>query len=128
MPHPLAWPAPPLTALTALAALALAATPAATATSTAQGQISVAQVQEMLDRAPTDKTAQQVLTAYLAGVGEAAGTTLSLGGASCRAPMNLSMADVHQAVRAAGGQDAAAVAATPIIVRDMLARAGCRRP
>ena len=125
MPHCLARPA---ATLASLVALLLATAPAGAAPSTANGQISVAQVQAMVDRAPTDKTAQQLLTAYLAGVGEAADVTLSMGGASCGTPMSLSAADVRQALRTAGGQDPAAVAATPIIVRDMLSRAGCRRP
>ncbi len=128
MPHVPTRPPVPSAGLAALAALLLAVPPAAAAPSTPRGQISVAQVQDMLDRAPTDKTAQQVLTAYLAGIGEAADTTLSMGGAPCRTPMSLSAADVRAAIGTAGGQEATAVAATPIIVRDMLARAGCRRP
>ncbi len=128
MPHVPTRPPVPTAGLAALAALLLAVPPAAAAPSTPRGQISVAQVQDMLDRAPTDKTAQQVLTAYLAGIGETADATLSISGASCRTPMSLSSADVRTAIRTAGGQDAAAVAATPIIARDMLARAGCQRP
>lgn len=127
MPHMLTRPKVPFTGLAALAALLLTVPPAAAATSTSRGQISVAQVQGMLDRAPTDKTAQQVLTAYLAGIGETADATLSISGAACRTPMSLSAADVRAAIQTTGGQDATAVAATPLIVRDMLARAGCQR-
>lgn len=128
MPHVLTRPSALRAGLAALAALLLTVPPAAAATSTARGQISATQVQAMLDRAPTDKTAQQVLTAYLAGIGETADATLSISGAACRTPMSLSAADVRAAIREVGGQDATAVAATPIIVRDMLARAGCQRP
>lgn len=128
MPHDPAHSPAALTGLAAWLALVLTAAPAAAAPSTAQGQISVAQVQEMLERAPANPAAQQVLTAYLAGIGETADATLGTSGASCRKPMSLSAADVSQAVRAAGGASAATVAATPIIVRDMLARAGCGRP
>lgn len=106
-----------------------AASPSMAASSTSRGLISVAQVVEMLQKAPTDRTAQQVLTAYLAGVGEAAGAVVSLGKATCRTSLGLSAANVGQALgSAAGGHDAAETPATPLIVKDMLDRAGCTRP
>ncbi|MGY4303662.1 hypothetical protein ACVIJ6_000905 [Bradyrhizobium sp. USDA 4369] len=103
--------------------------PSFAAPSTSRGLISVTQVIQMLEKAPTDRTAQQVLTAYLAGVGEAAGAVASMGRATCRTSLNLSAAHVGQALSsAAAGQDAAETPATPLIVRDMLDRAGCKRP
>lgn len=98
------------------------------APTTSRGQISVAQVVEMLEKAPTDRTAQQVLTAYLAGVGEAAGAVVSKGNATCRTSLSLNAANVGQALRsAAGGRDIGETPATPLIVEDMLNRAGCAR-
>jgi hypothetical protein len=110
-------------------ACAVAATSSSSAApSTSRGLISVAQVVQMLEKAPTDRTAQQVLTAYLAGVGEAAGAVASMGRATCRTSLNLSAANVEQALSsAATAQDAANTPATPLIVRDMLDRAGCKR-
>jgi len=113
---------------TALAVALSAAFPAIAAPSTSQGQISVVQVVQMLDKAPTDKTAHQVLTAYLAGVGEAAGAVASIGGASCGTSLSLSAADAREALRvAAVGQNPVEIPATPLIVRDMLDRAKCKR-
>lgn len=98
------------------------------APSTSRGQISVAQVIQMLDKAPADRVAEQVLTAYLAGVGEAAGIAVDIGRASCARTLNLAADHVRQAVSVAAGKpDAAEVAATPLIVRDMLERARCKR-
>ena len=102
--------------------------PAHAEPSTKAGAISVAQIVQMLDQAPSNRTAQQVLIAYLGGVGEAAGAVLDGGGAPCRRPLTLTAADVRSALAAAsGGAEASQSAATPLIVRDMLARAGCRR-
>lgn len=112
-----------LLAFTGAASSASSATP-----STSHGQISVAQVMQMLAKAPTDKTAQQVLTAYLAGVGEAVGVAASIGDATCRVSMGLNADNVRQALKAAAaGQNPAEAPATPLIVKDMLNRAGCRR-
>lgn len=105
-----------------------AASPSTAAPSTSGGLISVAQVTEILKKAPTDRTAQQVLTAYLAGVGEAASVVVSMGNGTCRTSLSLSAGNVDQALRsAAGGSDTAETPATPLIVRDMLNRAGCKR-
>jgi len=61
----------------ALAVVVLAAAfPASANQSTQSGAISVAQVTQMLDQASGNRTAQQVLTAYLAGVGEIGGQNL----------------------------------------------------
>ncbi|CCD91324.1 exported hypothetical protein [Bradyrhizobium sp. ORS 375] len=118
-------------AITVIAFASAVATtfPSTAAPSTSRGLISVAQVLQMLEKAPTDRTAEQVLTAYLAGVGEAAGAVVSTGRATCRTPLNLSAENVGQALSsAATGRDAAETPATPLIVRDMLDRAGCKRP
>ncbi|GGF45241.1 chlorophyllide reductase subunit BchY [Azorhizobium oxalatiphilum] len=102
--------------------------PVAAAPSTAQGRLSVAQVQQMLDGAPVDRVAQQVLVAYLAGVGETAGVVVDMSRAVCRQPLSLSSSDVREAIdTAARRDDRAEVPATPLIVRDMLRRAGCQK-
>ena len=106
----------------------LALVPAYAEPSTKTGSISVAQVTQMLNQAPTNRTAQQVLTAYLGGVGEAAGVVINLGGAPCQRPLALTTEDVRRAIAASpAGAQANEVAATPLVVRDMLVRAGCRR-
>ena len=94
--------------------------------STPTGAISVAQVVQMLDQAPTNRTARQVLTAYLAGVGKAAGVVISAGAAPCQKPLTLSTHDARQALSSVTKSNAGDVAATPLIVHDLLVRAGCR--
>jgi hypothetical protein len=99
---------------------------------TSRGQISVAQVKEMLDRAAADPSARQVLTAYLAGAGETAGWLLDAAadqGAplhSCTRRLSLDDMTARRALEAGAPNPAAETAATPLIVRDMLKRAGCR--
>jgi hypothetical protein len=102
----------------------LAAASAGAQGPTAAGGISVAQVIQMLDQAPSNAVARQVLAAYLAGVGEAAGVVVAAAGAACQRPLSLAADDAGRVVKAtpAGG----AAAATPLIVGDMLARAACR--
>lgn len=114
--------------LISLAATPPAASSSQAAPSTSRGLISIAQVVEMLEKAPTDQMARQVLTAYLAGVGEAASAVVSMGSATCRTPLEMNAANVDQVLRsAARSRDAAEAPATPLIVRDMLNRAGCTR-
>ncbi len=100
--------------------------------STPHGQISVAQVKAMLDQAATNPTARQVLTAYLGGAGETAGWLIDAARdrgvlrEPCKRPLSL---DANQARAAiAGGSSAAPTEtpATPLIISDMLKRAGCR--
>ncbi len=100
--------------------------PAAAEPSTRGGAISVAQVTQMLDQAAHNRTAQQVLTAYLGAIGETAGALIGLGDGACQRPLSLSAEDARHAIAgaSAAGQGTT-VAATPLIVRDMLARAGC---
>lgn len=123
---------------TRLAATALAATlclfaPAATqaAASTSRGQISVAQVMDMLVKAQSERTARQVLVAYLGGVGETAGLVTGAGEGprlACGRALQLDPAMLPDVLKLAAPDSATwqEVAATPIIVTDMLARAGCR--
>ncbi len=107
------------------------ASPSTAAPSTAQGQVSVAQVIEMLDKAPTERVARQVLTAYLSGLGEAAGVLLTAGSdarlARCSKALSLSDAQARQALAAAGRRkDRNEIAATPLLLNDMIKRAACR--
>lgn len=106
-----------------LTLVATVAQPALAASSTDRGEISVAQIREMLEAAPTKPQARQLLVAYLAGVGETAGIL-----AKCRNSLNLDTAAVTAALEA-GAPDASRwsqIPATPIIVADLVARAGCR--
>ena len=86
----------------------------------------------MLDQAATNPAARQVLTAYLAGAGETAGWLLDAAadqGAplqSCTRRLSLDDKTARQALQASAPGPAAETAATPLIVRDMLKRAGCR--
>ena len=119
-----------------LAAMVLLAAPVATqaASSTSKGQISVAQVLEMVTLAKSDPAARTSVIAYLAGVGEATGLMMSEAqarGASavhCTSSFNLDE-NVAVAALSAAAPDQSAwteTAATPIIIADMFSRAGCR--
>ena len=106
-----------------LTLIASFAQPALAASSTDRGEISVAQVREMLEAASTRPQARQLLVAYLAGVGETAGML-----AKCSRSLNLDR-DLVAAALEAGAPDASRwsqTPATPIIVADLVARAGCR--
>ncbi|MGX5669022.1 chlorophyllide reductase [Rhizobium daejeonense] len=116
----------PKLALAAAAASVTLATSSHATPSTSRGQISVAQVLQMLDRSPTDQTARQVLTAYLAGVGEAASAVTSVGGATCRATLSLSADTARRALKTVAARDMAETPATVLIVKDALNRAGCK--
>jgi len=115
------------------AALTLSLTlQAQAASSTPDGRISVQQVIEMLDRAPTDPAASQLLTAYLAGVGETAAGMLQFAVDTplgvCEGRMQLSAATARKAFDAGAGvrADWGNTAATPVLLDDMLRRADCR--
>lgn len=119
--------------LTFFALLALSATPALAAPTTSTGRISVTQVMEMVQRARSDATARNTIVAYLAGLGETAGLMVSEAVArgatpiKCTSSFNLSE-DVAVAALSAGAPDTASWAetpATPIILADLFARAGC---
>jgi len=115
--------------------LAAAAAPALAATaSTSKGQISVAQVMEMLDRADSDKHAGQLVYAYLGGIGESAGVLLNATDAkgkayvTCSKPMALDARLVRD-VLTNGVPDSKSwseTAATPLIVSALVNLAGCR--
>lgn len=119
--------------LSVLVLLALSVAPAMAAPTTSTGRISVTQVMEMVQRARSDATARNTIVAYLAGVGETAGLMVSeavVRGAKplkCTNSFNLSE-DVALAALSAGAPDTASWAetpATPIILADLFARAGC---
>ena len=103
------------------------------ASSTSQGKISVTQVQSMLDQAATNATARQVMTAYLAGVGETAGVLMDQAKGkppatrlSCKRRLALDDALVQAALARPNAVDnAAETPATPLIVSEMLKRAEC---
>ncbi|CCV13517.1 hypothetical protein [Mesorhizobium sp. STM 4661] len=124
---------------TALAIVGAAATLmqpfAATALpSTAKGQISVGQVMEMIEKADSSPTARQTLVAYVAGVGEAAGVmvdTIGNGGSrivSCKNAFRLDTGSVRAALKTGAPRQStwSETPATPLIVADMVKRAGCR--
>lgn len=102
------------------------------ATGTAQAQsdqagatLSVAQVVQMLDQAPRNPVAHQVLVAYLAGVGEAAGVMIDMAKTPCKQPLSLSAEDVKRVMASVSVGKSAATSATPLIVCEMIARARC---
>lgn len=113
--------------LSAGPALAASAVP-----STSGGQVSVAQVLAMLDKAPGNATARQVLTAYLAGIGETVGLLTDspepAARARCSKPLGIDDRQARLALAEASGgaEPPGETPATPLIVRDMLRRAGCR--
>lgn len=103
------------------------------AASTAKGQISVTQVMAMLDQVSSNPTAGQVLTAYLAGVGETAAVVIDLAAktdgsplAACRTRITLDDKAVRHSLEAQPKNQWQQTAATPLIVRDMIRRAGCK--
>ncbi|WP_055047175.1 hypothetical protein [Devosia sp. A16] len=120
--------------LIALLLVALAAPAIAATASTSKGQISVAQVMQMLDRADTDKQAGQLLYAYLGGVGESAGVLLNATDAkgkpyvTCSKPLALDAGLVRD-VLANGAPNTRSwgeTAATPLLIDALVSLAGCR--
>jgi hypothetical protein len=121
-----------LLATTALLCATLVLAPAHAAPSTSRGNISVAQAIEMIDKAATDPAARLNAMAYLFGVGETVGFIFSQSslGASlpqCQSGFSLDTGQVAAALRAAAPDQStwSETLATPIIVTDLLARAGC---
>ena len=124
-----------LTSIFAMAIiLALSISPAFAAPSTSMGQISVAQVLELLEKSGSDGASRNAVVAYLAGVGETAGLLMAdervqrAGLIECRTALSLADTNVVAALKAAAPDRAGweQTAATPIILIDMFARAGCR--
>ncbi|WP_342726238.1 chlorophyllide reductase [Bradyrhizobium sp. B097] len=112
----------------AICAVLLLTTAAHAQPSTSRGQISVAQVTAMLDQAATNPTARQTLTAYLAGTGETAGWMLDAAHRlpPCARRLTLDAQQARDAIASAAATAATETPATPLIIRDMLKRAGCR--
>ena len=88
---------------------------------------------EMIEKADTSPIARQTLVAYVAGVGEAAGAIVDTIGngsrtVSCRKSFSLDTGSVSAALEAgAPRQDSwSPTPATPLIVADMVKRAGCK--
>lgn len=99
--------------------------------STATGRISVAQVMEMIEKAGTSPVARQTLVAYVAGVGEGAGVivdTIGNGARSCKKSFSLDTGTIRAALEAGAPRHDSwsQTPATPLIVADMVKRAGCR--
>ncbi|QND51340.1 chlorophyllide reductase [Phyllobacterium sp. 628] len=115
-------------------AIALGLTaPSFAAASTAKGEISIIQVMAMLDQAPSNPAANQVLTAYLGGIGETVGVMVDLAAkpegsplTACRTRIALDVKSVRRALETQPKSQWQQMAATPLIVRDMIKRAGCR--
>jgi hypothetical protein len=102
------------------------------APSTSKGNISVTQATAMIEKAPKDEQARQLAMAYLFGVGETVGFHLSQENGvpqalSCRSPFSLDTSAVERALRTGAPDQSkwSETLATPIIVRDLLTRAGC---
>lgn len=109
------------------ATLVAAQSPALSEPSTPKGNISVAQVSEMLVRAPEQAAARQVLVAYTSGIGETAGVVADAGKLSCKRSFSLDVDLVRKALQALpAGADPRKTPATPILVGDMLRRADCQ--
>jgi len=115
-----------------LVGLAIGTTGLSAEPSTSRGQISVAQAMTILDTAATNPAARQTLVAYLAGTGETAGWMLDAGADQglprhiCARRLSLDDKSARQALASTAPDLAAETAATPLIVADMLKRAGCR--
>ncbi|MDO1581456.1 hypothetical protein [Rhizobium oryzicola] len=97
--------------------------PAKAAPTTSAGEISVAQVVELIQRSSSETAARNAAMAYLAGVGEATGLLVKK---TCARPLGISseaaLAAFAHTEKSRWGQ----MAATPILVNDMLSRASCR--
>ena len=115
------------------AAVILAILPLPAQAQQSSGNITIAQVMDAMDNAPRHDHARQVLTAYLSGIGETTGVLFrqardsGLAPSGCQGSMSLSWDSVASALRA-GAPDVSewqTTSATPIIVADMLTRAGC---
>lgn len=118
-----------------LALAAVAALPAQAAMpSTTTGQISVAQVMDVLERAGNDGDAALLLGAYLGGLGETANVLLSATDAegkryvTCERSMALDSGLVRSMLKKAAPDRAVwgETPATPLIVSALVSRAGCR--
>lgn len=119
------------TVLGSIIIVAAVSLPAFAASSTSNGQVSVAQVVDMIDKSASDGTSRNISIAYLSGVGEAAGLLIQEAAKrgislQCSGRLELSASHALNAVKTSTDESQwQEMAATPIIVADMLARAGC---
>ena len=93
------------------------------------GPLSVAKILDLFDTVETDPEAGKLLFAYLSGIGESTGVLVAKAGQfgadlKCTHPLTLGADSVQAALRRAGGAPDQR-AATPVIIEDMLQRAGC---
>lgn len=108
------------------------ALPAHAVPTTPAGAISVAQVVDLIQRSPKDNAARNAAMAYLAGVGEATGLLVVEArrrghpGVTCTRPLAISSTAALAALSREEKGKWGKTAATPILVDDMLRRAGCR--
>jgi hypothetical protein len=124
---------PAFTRLVAASVVLLLSTAAHAAPTTSAGQISISQVMEMVQRSSADTAARNMLIAYLAGVGETTGVLIAEGKArgvvamACGHSFSLSQDTAVAALKAAAPDQATwpQTAATPLILADLIARAGC---
>jgi hypothetical protein len=125
---------PPAEAFALLVLLAAGTTSAHAASTTQNGQVSVAQVMELAFRAQAEPEVRMTLIAYLWGLGEATGIVASEAEARSGLSMNCSGSFSLDTNAAIAALTAAApersnwteTAATPIIIEDMFRRANCR--
>jgi len=119
------------TIVTAVACFGFAL-PATALPSTAAGETSVAQVVDLIQRSSTDTAARNAAMAYLAGVGEATGLLIKEAGVrapdsiTCARPLGISSDAALAALSRTDKASWKQTAATPILVNDMMGRAGCR--
>lgn len=99
---------------------------------TGKGEISVAQVIDLIQRSSRDNAARNAAMAYLAGVGETTGLLVGEAGRrasdsiTCARPLGISSDAALAALSRTKKGKRDETAATPILVEDMLSRAGCR--
>ncbi len=108
------------------------ALPAEATPTTPAGEISVAQVVDLIQRSPKDTAARNAAIAYLAGVGETTGLLVaeaerrSSVSITCARPLGISSVAAFAVLSRTDKATWTKTAATPILVEDMLNRAGCR--
>ena len=117
--------------LAAVAGALVLTVPVQAASSTSKGQISITQVVQLIEQSSQDNAARNAAMAYLAGVGEATGLLVAESarrpsGVSCQSALSISSESALAAVSRTARGKWSETAATPILVEDMLDRAGCR--
>ncbi len=117
-----------LAAVTLCAGVAFLPVPVGAATT--NGPIPVGKVLELFDTLDTDPESGKLLFAYFSGIAETAGTLISMARDMgqpfvCTGKFSLDGDSIQKALREAGGTRTDMRPATPIIVEDVLRRAGC---